>query len=486
MSAELVMGNLTPQPVVLLVDDNQRRRENLSSVLINRDLKVLEAASGVQARSQIQNQTPAAVIVELDMKDDDALFVMQIAQSFDSPPKIIAKSELGSVSQAVQAMQNGASTVLQSPLNVDALIEQLQFYKTGANGVTRDNWLDEQETSSPSQIEKNNRLMRGNSNVLERVYRMISRVAPTSTNVLITGESGVGKELIAQEIHGASLRSEGPLVTVNCAAIPDSLLESELFGHKKGAFTNATSDREGRFRQASGGTIFLDEIGEMKLDLQAKLLRVLQEREFQPVGSNETIKGDFRVVAATNQELETHVEKGLFRKDLYYRLSVFPIQVAPLRERKEDILELVNHFILEFNEDRFTEISGLSTNVMTSLQRYDWPGNIRELRNVVERMVILRGEGEIEEEDLPERFVSQVELSPLASNQPTHANQASRDQFSFPPEGLNLKAALVDYEKSLIMQALTHTNGNKNQAAQLLSINRTTLVEKIKRLKIAL
>ena len=478
------MGNLTPQPVVLVVDDNQRRRENLSSVLVNRDLKVLEAASGVQARSQLQNQTPAAVIVELDMKDDDAIFVMQIAQSFDSPPRIIAKSELGSVPQAVQAMQNGASTVLQSPLNVDALIEQLQFYQSGSNDVVQSKWLDEQETQSPSQIEKNNRLMRGNSKVLERVYRMISRVAPTSTNVLITGESGVGKELIAQEIHGASSRSEGPLVTVNCAAIPDSLLESELFGHKKGAFTNATSDREGRFRQAAGGTIFLDEIGEMKLDLQAKLLRVLQEREFQPVGSNETIKGDFRVVAATNQELENHVEKGLFRKDLYYRLSVFPIQVAPLRERKEDILELVNHFIFEFNEDRLTEISGLSTNVITSLQSYDWPGNIRELRNVVERMVILRGEGEIEEEDLPERFINQIEPSPPESSQTV--NQEVSGQLSFPPEGLDLKAALVDYEKTLIKQALSHTNGNKNQAAQLLSINRTTLVEKIKRLKIAL
>ena len=480
------MGSLTPQPVVLVVDDNQRRRENLSSVLVTRDLKVVEASSGVQARSQIQDQTPAAVIVELDMKDDDALFVMQVAQSFDSPPRIIAKSELGSVSQAVQAMQNGASTVLQAPLNVDALVEQLRFQNGNEDSISPAPWLEDQEVTSPSQIEKNNRLMRGNSKVLERVYRMISRVAPTSTNVLITGESGVGKELIAQEIHCASSRSEGPLVTVNCAAIPDSLLESELFGHKKGAFTNATSDREGRFRQASGGTIFLDEIGEMKLDLQAKLLRVLQEREFQPVGSNETIKGDFRVVAATNQELETHVEKGLFRKDLYYRLSVFPIQIAPLRERKEDIPELVNHFILEFNEDRFTDISGLSDSVMNSLQNYDWPGNIRELRNVVERMVILRGEGEIEEEDLPERFLNQPETTSPDRVEKAQGSDREQETFSFPPEGLNLKAALVEYEISLIKHALTHTNGNKNQAAQLLSINRTTLVEKIKRLKIAL
>ena len=480
------MGNLTPQPVVLVVDDNQRRRENLSSILTSRDLRVLEASSGVQARTQIENQTPNAVIVELDMKDDDALFVMQVAQSFDAPPKIIAKSELGSVSQAVQAMQHGASTVLQAPLNVDAIVEQLRLNALPETELSAAPWLDEEHSNSPSQIEKNKRLMRGSSNVLERVYRMIGRVAPTSTNVLITGESGVGKELIAQEIHGASSRSDGPLVTVNCAAIPDSLLESELFGHKKGAFTNATSDREGRFRQATGGTIFLDEIGEMKLDLQAKLLRVLQEREFQPVGSNETIKGDFRVVAATNQELETHVEKGLFRKDLYYRLSVFPVQIAPLRERKEDIPELVEHFIQEFNEDRFTEISGISASVMNSLTNYDWPGNIRELRNVVERMVILRGEGEIEDDDLPERFIHEPEpILPSYEQNESNSQQTSR-KLEFPPEGINLKAALVDYEKSLIGQALTFTNGNKNKAAQLLSINRTTLVEKIKRLKIEL
>jgi transcriptional regulator with PAS, ATPase and Fis domain len=325
--------------------------------------------------------------------------------------------------------------------------------------------------------------MRGHSGALEKVYRMIGRVAPNSTNVLITGESGVGKELIAQEIHCASRRSNGPLVIVNCAAIPDSLLESELFGHKKGAFTNATSDREGRFKQAHGGTIFLDEIGEMKLDLQAKLLRVLQEREFQPVGSNDTIKGDFRVLAATNQELENLVEQGKFRKDLYYRLSVFPIQIAPLRERREDIAELVEHFIVEFNEDRFTEISGIGPSIMESLTAYEWPGNIRELRNVVERMVILRGEGELLYEDLPERFLKKV-ITNLPIPAPSEPD-GTPNHFALPSNGLNLKAAVLAYEVSLIKQALHQTSGNKNQAAQLLHINRTTLVEKIKRLKIS-
>jgi transcriptional regulator with PAS, ATPase and Fis domain len=221
----------------------------------------------------------------------------------------------------------------------------------------------------------------------------------------------------------------------------------------------------------------------MKLDLQAKLLRVLQEREFQPVGSNETIKGDFRVIAATNQELESLVEEGNFRKDLYYRLSVFPIQIAPLRERKVDIPELVEHFIVEFNNDRMTEISGIGPSIMDALTSYSWPGNIRELRNVVERMVILGGEGELQYEDLPDRFFKQAppEL-PTPEVATTGTNAPS---FALPSNGLNLKAAVLAYEVSLIKQALLQTSGNKNQAAQLLHINRTTLVEKIKRLKIS-
>jgi DNA-binding NtrC family response regulator len=469
--------------LVMIVDDNQRRREKLINVLQERGISVIGAESGLQARANMERHNPAGLVVELDMKDDDSLFVLKTAQSFESPPRVIAKSEFGSVSQAVQAMQFGAATVLQSPLNIDLLFEQLERIVQLPPQAASNPWIAETPEPRPSHIERNQRLMRGHSDALERLYRMISRVAPNMTNVLVTGESGVGKELIAQEIHCASLRKEGPLVTVNCAAIPDNLLESELFGHKKGAFTNATSDREGRFRQAEGGTIFLDEIGEMKLDLQAKLLRVLQEREFQPVGSNETIKGDFRVIAATNQELESLVEEGNFRKDLYYRLSVFPIQIAPLRERKVDIPELVEHFIVEFNDDRMTEISGIGPSIMDALTSYSWPGNIRELRNVVERMVILGGEGELQYEDLPDRFFKQAppEL-PTPEVATTGTNAPS---FALPSNGLNLKAAVLAYEVSLIKQALLQTSGNKNQAAQLLHINRTTLVEKIKRLKIS-
>jgi len=471
--------------LILVVDDKERRRRQLIAVLEGRGLNAIEAENGVQARTQMEKHTPAGVIVELDMKDDDAMFVLRTAQAFENAPRIIAKSDLGSVTQAVQAMQEGAVTVLQAPINETVLFEQLERIVLLPQQAPANPWVAESQTENrPSQIERKARLMRGHSAALERVYKMISRVAPNDTNVLITGESGVGKELIAQEIHCASRRNNGPLVIVNCAAIPENLLESELFGHKKGAFTNATNDRDGRFRQADGGTIFLDEIGEMKLDLQAKLLRVLQEREFQPVGSNDTIRGDFRVLAATNQELESLVDRGLFRKDLYYRLSVFPIQVAPLRERKEDIPELIEHFIVEFNEDRFTEITGIGPSIMDRLVNYEWPGNIRELRNVVERMVILRGEGELLFEDLPERFVKMPEAAiPIPA--PATATSTPVPNLVLPANGLNLKEAVMAYEVALIKQALEQTSGNKNQAAQLLNINRTTLVEKIKRLKIS-
>lgn len=475
----------TSPNLILVVDDKDRRRRQLVSILEARGLSVVEAESGLQARAQMESHAPAGVLVELDMKDDGAMFVLKTARSFERPPRVIAKSELGSVSQAVQAMQNGAVTVLQAPINEAVLFEQLQRIIQLPPQATAASWhANTQEDHSPSHISRKSRLMRGRSDALELVYRMISRVAPNNTNVLITGESGVGKELIAQEIHSASRRKDGPLIIVNCAAIPENLLESELFGHKRGAFTNATSDRDGRFRQADGGTIFLDEIGEMKLDLQSKLLRVLQEREFQPVGGNETIRGDFRVLAATNQELESLVERGLFRKDLYYRLSVFPIQVAPLRERREDIPELIEHFIVEFNEDRFTEITGIGSSIMDQLVSYDWPGNIRELRNVVERMVILRGEGELLFEDLPERFLK-AHATSISVPEPAAASVIPASSLALPANGLNLKQAVMAYEMTLIKQALEQTSGNKNQAAQLLSINRTTLVEKIKRLKIS-
>jgi transcriptional regulator with GAF, ATPase, and Fis domain len=285
--------------------------------------------------------------------------------------------------------------------------------------------------------------------------------------VLVTGESGTGKELIARAIHYSSPRAEHMLVTVNCGAIPEELLESELFGHVKGAFTSAVSQREGRFALADGGTIFLDEIGDMSPNLQVKLLRVLQERTFEPVGSSKTLSVDVRVVAATNQQLEQAIRERRFREDLFYRLNVFPVHVPPLRERPEDIPLLAQHFLERASQSKGKQVVGIQPETMDLLCAYAWPGNVRELENLIERLVILCSEGRIEPSDLPAAF-HERETPSVAVPQ-------------LPPTGLSFRAVVEDFETDLIVQALRQTNWNKNQAARLLGLNRTTLLEKIKK-----
>ncbi len=471
---------------ILIVDDDSDARRPLATALREAGHSVLESDSGVAARELLERVEPRIVVVELAMPDGDGAFVMKSAQALPVPARLIVTARGNDVGAAVDAMQNGAMTVLQKPVTGETLLEHVVRATALPEAAASNRWVAQKGPAPKVEIDQSSRLMRGSSAPLARLYHLLERVAPTDSHVLVTGESGVGKELAAREIHTASARVNGPMVTVNCAAIPENLLESELFGHKKGAFTNATSDRAGRFRQAERGTIFLDEIGEMKLDLQAKLLRVLQEREFQPVGGSETIKGDFRVVAATNQALEDLVAAGVFRKDLYYRLSVFPLHLPPLRERREDIIELTSFFIDRLNEERATDIQGVDDAVLTKMVAYDWPGNIRELRNVVERMVILRGDGVIEIDDLPDRIrEASNSMAPPPMPAAEAAPAVANNPGGLPEAGLDLNAALRAYEVSMIEQALEHTEGNRNQAAKLLKINRTTLVEKIKRFGIA-
>lgn len=313
--------------------------------------------------------------------------------------------------------------------------------------------------------------MVGRSKTMQEVFERIRKVAKTDSTVLVTGPSGTGKELVAQAIHRLSPRTVHPRVAVNCGAIPGELLESELFGHIKGAFTGAISNRKGRFELAHQGTLFLDEIGDMPLLLQVKLLRVLQLKQIEPVGSSEAIDVDVRVVAATHRDLELQVREGKFREDLFYRLNVIPLRIPALRERREDIPLLIGYFLDRFtsvdrsNEIRFTHES------MDLLMSYDWPGNVRELENVIERLVILRGGNEILPEDLPAKI---YRSNPLASSQ-------YKTIFELPDVGVDLKQVLSDIEDSLIMQALGRTRGNKNQASKLLTLNRTTLIEKMKK-----
>jgi transcriptional regulator with GAF, ATPase, and Fis domain len=316
----------------------------------------------------------------------------------------------------------------------------------------------------------------GKSQLLTELVENIDRIARANCTVLVTGESGTGKEMLVAAIHDASSRAKGPLVTLNCGAIPENLLESELFGHAKGAFTGAHATRQGRVAAAEGGTLFLDEIGEMPLALQVKLLRLLQQREYSPVGDSKTYRCDIRVVAATNRDLEAEVRAGRFREDLYYRLNVIPLHIPPLRERRDDIAALVMHFFQRMREDLGREdLDGFSVEAMTLLETYSWPGNIRELQNVVERAVLLAIGPEVSAQDLPVTVRARDVRNGSASGLPAE----------LPAMGLDLKAVVDEYESNLIRQALARTGGNKNRAAQLLGLNRTTLVEMVKRKRIA-
>lgn len=319
----------------------------------------------------------------------------------------------------------------------------------------------------------------GESPAISNIFKTIEKVSQTDSTVLVTGESGTGKELVARAIHENSLRASKQMVVVNCGAIPAELLEAELFGHVKGAFTGATQNRQGRFELAHGGTIFLDEVGDLPLHLQVKLLRVLQARQFEPVGSSKTMEVDVRIIAATNRDLEQAVQNREFREDLYYRLNVIPVKVPSLRERKSDIGMLVNHFVARFNQATGNTVESIDGQVLEALMAYDWPGNIRELENLMERLVILKGKGTIELGDLPYRVFQKY-----AENRPQGTGALSDWEFPkmvLPNSGLDLKNIVDAFENHLVDQALARTNGNKNRASELLKMNRTTLVEKLRK-----
>ncbi|MEE9273957.1 MAG: sigma-54 dependent transcriptional regulator [bacterium] len=326
----------------------------------------------------------------------------------------------------------------------------------------------------PAQMEEKNGFhgILGRSPEMHRVFDLIGKVSGTSSTILITGESGTGKELVCRAIHKLSNRANKSLIPINCGAIPEELLESELFGHEKGAFTGATTAREGRFQMADGGTLFLDEIGEMSPKLQVKLLRVLQEREFVRVGGGKTYRIDVRVVTATNQDLELAVSAKVFREDLFYRLNVIPVHLPPLRERKDDIPILIDMFIMKFREKGLTQLETVHPSALAALQAYAWPGNVRELENLFERMAILAEAPELRVEDLPDRFKAQSPAAPAARRGPN---------VELPEEGIDMKSYIDDIEKRLIEKALEKSKGVKNRAAQLLGLNRTTLVEKMKK-----
>ena len=453
------------QTHVLVVDDDPAVRDVLQEVLMREEYSVSLAEDGAAAIQVVKDSVVHIVITDFQLPDIDGLEIIDRLAKLDAKVIPIVMTGFGTIETAVRAMKSGAFDFITKPFDLDTVAvvvrKAAEFLR-----LRQENHLLRKAVRDQYRLEQ----LVGVSEPIQQVMEFVQKVADSDSTVMIQGESGTGKELVARMLHFNSLRKDRPLVPVNCGAIPENLLESELFGHEKGAFTGATHSRMGRFELANGGTIFLDEIGEMSLPLQVKLLRVLQEREFERVGGNRTIHVDVRIIAATNQDLEMLVEEKRFRRDLFYRLNVIPIVIPPLRDRRSDIPLLIEHFLTRFNHSKHTEISGLAPDALQMLTEYDWPGNIRELENMIERLVVLKKQGVLSLEDLPEK-ICRRSLGPEI-----------KEQFiCFSENGINLSREVEQYEKHLIMEALRKANGVTSRAAQLLHLNRTTLVEKLKR-----
>jgi DNA-binding NtrC family response regulator len=406
------------------------------------------------------------MLADIQMPGINGLELVRQAHEIKPDLPCIVVTGYGTPENSVEALRAGAFWYLEKPFEQGHLdvVRALVDHAIELGRLKSENRILHAQLRSKYGYEN----IIGNSGTLRDALGVVSKVADTDSTVLITGESGTGKELIARAIHFNSRRAEQMLVTVNCGAIPEELLESELFGHVRGAFTNAVANRDGRFLLAHGGSIFLDEIGDMSPNLQVKLLRVLQERTFEPVGSSKTLTTDVRVIAATNQNLEEAIREKRFREDLYFRLNVIPIEAPPLRERREDVPLLAHHFLEIANRERNGEIRGFSQAALDALCGYRWPGNVRELENLIERLVVTHaGNGEITPSDLPRQF----------HETPTVSVSSPR----VPATGLSFRDVVDDFESDLIRQALEQTQWNKNRAAQLLGLNRTTLLEKIKK-----
>jgi two-component system response regulator PilR (NtrC family) len=444
---------------LLIVDDELGMRQFLTHLLQREGHVVRVAENGRDAITQLQQQTPDLIISDIRMPDMSGVDLLRSAKELLPEVEVIMMTAFANVDTAREAFLLGAYDFVQKPFDNDLLKE------TVTRALEKISLVKEKEAL----LEENKALIQGQrtrgklGNIIGRsarmlaLYQMIETVAQVQSTVLVTGESGTGKELVARAIHDLSPRAEKPFVSVNCGAFTETLLESELFGYVKGSFTGANANRKGLFEAANSGTIFLDEIGEMSPAMQVKLLRVLQERKVRPVGATEETIVDTRVIAATNRDLASMVSANTFREDLYYRISVIPIELPPLRERAEDISELANHFVQKFCEPTGRSLT-ISENAMRLLERYSWPGNVRELEHTIERAVALERTGSIEPERLPEK---------ISNYNPYRVAEA----MEFPEEGINLTAHLDQLEKTYVLEALRRTAGNQTNAAELLRLS---------------
>ncbi len=467
---------------ILVVDDDQSMRYSLTRMLEGQGFLVSPARNGAEALERFEQEKPGLVIMDIKMPGQSGLEVLREIKERDPKALVILMTAFGTTETAIEAMKFGAFDYILKPFD----IPQMRGLVEKALEVSR---MMKKIVSLPDREEgeRAEETIVGSSAAMQPIYKMIGQAAPTDVTVLLRGESGTGKELVARAIYHHSRRSGKPFLPVNCAAIPETLLESEIFGHEKGAFTGALTRRIGKFEQCNGGTIFLDEIGDMTPATQAKILRVLQDRQFERLGGSERITADVRLIAATNKDLEKAIREGTFRQDLYYRLKVVTLELPPLRERKEDIPELVRYFLQRFRGDINREVRAISPRALEKLMRHHWPGNVRELENSVQRaLVISRGNtlvpedftleglesetGSIEHLDLQERLEKLME--------PVFKDLAELSRRS---PGADLMSEL---EKILIKRALRETRGNQVQAAILLGISRNTLRSKIERYRI--
>jgi DNA-binding NtrC family response regulator len=441
---------------ILVVDDDPEMCQTISDVLCEEGFSVDTLNESMQASKLLRNKEFDVIVTDLRMKGLKGLDLLGETRKVNPPPPVIIITAFGTIESAIQAMKMGAYDYITKPFKMEELVLTIQK-------ALEHRLLKKEIIRLKREVESRYHFhhLIGKSPSMQRIYDLIERISESSSNVLITGESGTGKELVARAIHYNGSRKEGPFIALNCAAIPETLLESELFGYKKGAFTDAKSDKKGLIFEAKEGTLFLDEITEMLPTLQAKLLRVIEEREVRPLGDTNSYPFDVRIISTTNQDIQALIQGGRFREDLYYRLKVIDMELPPLRERREDIPLLIQHFVAKFSRDVKKNVSGVSGDALKILLNYSWPGNIRELENVIQRAITLGQHEMVLPEDLP----------------PLMTREMDGDGFE---KALQKRYTVDQLEKEYIKRVLIEAGGNKSKAAEILGLDRKTLYRKLK------
>lgn len=444
---------------ILVVDDEKDICKALSILLTKEGYAVKEAYNGEEAIDRLQKENFDIVMTDIRMEKVDGFEVLKQAQKLSPETSVVMMTAFASVGSAVEAMRSGAADYITKPFINDEIRLTIRRILESRN-LRMENLILRQELSQRPPAFTN---IIGTSDAIQKIFTLMEKVIPSKSNVLITGESGTGKGMVAQAIHESGPRKDKPFISINCGAIPENLLESELFGHKKGAFTSAVEDKKGLITMANGGTLFLDEIGELSPTLQVKLLNVIQTKELTPVGDTRVISVDVRIIAATNADLMQRVKQGRFREDLYYRLNVIEIKMPPLRDRKEDTPLLIKHYLTVFSKETGKNIKDIDYEAMQSLLAYEWPGNIRELRNTIERAVVLADGDMITIHDMPDKFRT-LDIEGVSTS--------------------SLRQALDHFEMEYIRRSLAESKGNKEATAEKLGIDLATLYRKLKKLKI--